>query len=208
MTIAAKSLNETLIGLNKEIDEIRTQNEPSRFLRKEVNGNHISYSQVSYDKIYEKFPDIPVTIGDLHRKMDELISLKEGTKGGEQLKYMMKNFIERINDGYDCESSLINAIHRINGAFKADILDAYEAYLVGNLGELEVTLGKYISIQKGNTDLLDEYYKAFDKTMNELIKKEMDKIKSVFGFKKGVISKTGKKVKRNILDIILKPSKI
>jgi len=26
--------------------------------------------------------------------------------------------------------------------------------------------------------------------MNELIKKEMDKIKSVFGFKKGVISKT------------------
>lgn len=205
------NISETLAGLNKEIDDIRTRKEPLKFLRKETKGNHTSYSSVSYDKIYEKFPDIPVTIWDLHKKMDEIKNLAEWTEWRKQLDNMMSNFSSRLNDWYDCESYMAWVVRRVKNCLETDLITAYEAYLESNLGELECTLWVYVSEQKENTDLLDKYLKLFQKEKKQIISIEMKKLKEASGFKKEVVSKTRKKVKKSIkdvMDLVFKPSKI
>lgn len=180
MTNTGKSLSETLEGLNKEIDKIRTQNEPSQFLKKEVKGSHISYSYVSYEKIYEKFPDIPVTIWDLHNKKKEITNLAEWTEWRKQLDYMMKNFLSRLNDWYDCEHFMAWVVRRVKNCIEVDLIQAYEAYLESGLSEIECVLWEYVSKQTENTEILDKYFKLFQREKRIIIKVEMKNIKEFF----------------------------
>lgn len=183
-------------------------------------------SGVSEDKVLKHFKDLPVRFWDLEHKMKIIIEKWIDVRKRDEL---LQTLIEDIELA-DTRSSLKSIFSVVNNWVNS-LIEKYWLYLETSdcLWELYVKIldfqkevEKKWTYSKEAKDLLQLYEQDFQGKMHKVIKAEMRRISKLItvwndiegawnkrvGFKREIISKTWKKIKNSIADIIFRPSKI